>query len=733
MTEEVPIESLPAVDAVVDPPSLKAMVEALPAVDVPASVPAVALIPTKRPVGRPRTSDKVRVYPSPLELEWKKILIRYEKRLRKEGRTRGGFARYVGAANKFVAWACINDVTPTTATEDHKLKYGNHTESLGHAKIVRYMNRAAGHGMIDEAIMAQNGQPDETEVENEADEYVEEEVEEAPPPKSRRAVPVAPQVVYVTAPQAAPKTRAPAYPRAAARTAAQRLLPKNDKLRVFKRGAGGKRLYINDYTVEDIGGGSLHKFIKDYIDVEFGDPNGLTTYEVCEVGADDKEKGPGTPITIESTARQPQDETLSQARDAVALVQELRSMEEERVTKSHELLDEAKKKAVGSNDMNSLMMLMMMQNMQHGPPRNDGDMVLRIVEKLRGNTPHAVSPLGDLVPIPPAPVHLTPSPESTLGPVVNQLLAAQLAPRMERSVVDLAKEMAVIKELFAPPPQRDPEMVAVLKLLAERMAPAAAPAAGIETMVGTFNKMREMVTTLAPQMNAGGLTGALQSIITPELGKALGNVIASGIGKTAAPPPSPSAPAPVPTPPAQPDIVRARVAALREASVEQLQIQRTVDLLQEMYAVPAYTSKLDPALKALLISDVKPAQAVLAELLKEVRPDLVNASFVNKVIVALVVSAGGTPPAELISPTTPVVKVEETPVAKVEEVPHPVTVEAEVKSPAPATTSAEVKAVTEVETTVTETPVFANGREGPNGAIYPPSASAEENVAAAVA
>lgn len=644
---------------------------------------------------------------------WAEVLTRHSKRLRANGRGGQGIGRLEKSDRSFVEWAVAKKLSPSDVNEAHKALWTEHIGPVaGRGSIAKNLDRKSGHDMIDEAGMTLEPQDQEQSGEEyEEDGRDEEVVDEAPPSRRRiKAAPV-PQVVYVQTPPPArgrPPGRADGYPRASPRTATQRLLPRSDKLRIYKRMQGGKRSYVNDYTVDDIGVGSLHKFIKENVDVEVGDPSGVTTYEVYEVDGNDKEKGSATPITIESGLRQPQDESITQARDALGLLQDLREMEEQRTAKSNELLDEAKKKAVNGGDMTSLMMLMMMQQMQGGNNRNnDGDVALKIIERLRGNSSH----IGDLAvalpPLPPMPAYVPPPPaENTLAPVVTQLLAAQLAPKQEKTAVDFMKEMAIIKEMFAPPP-RDSELTTLLKILIERTA-TPPQQQGIEGLVGTFGKIREMVTTLAPQMNAGGLTGALQSIITPELGKALGNVIASGIDK--AKPPVPPAPVQQATaqPHVLPDSVRARVVALHQAHDEQTQVSSTVALLHEMYAVPTYSAKLDPALKALLSSNVKPAQVLLSELLREVRAELNTPVFINKVISALILSAGGTPPPELAAPHVVVTPVDPpTVVAPLEVVPPAVVVPpADIVPPA----LTEVESVSRTGEVVT----FARGRETPH-------------------
>lgn len=457
-------------------------------------------------------------------------------------------------------------------------------------------------------------------------------------------------------------------PRPMASTAVSRLLPKNEKIRIFKRGLGGKKTYVQDYTVDEIGGGSLHKFLKEYVTPAFGDASGVTVYEVYEVGPDDKERGQPSSITIEDEPMDAGNDPISHARSALSFIEEVREMEENRHGTSRDVLDEMKRKAANGGDMNNMMMLMMMERLMGGGSSNPEALALKLVERLQG--------AGGGVPLQPLP--LGPPPTSSLDKMMEVLLASALKPPPPpKTLMEQMTEMKLMREIFAPPPTSavPPELIQLLARMNEKLDK---PRGGIEEALGTFDKLTGVVKQLAPQVNMGGITGALQSILTPELGKAVGGMLAGGIAKaqesvqsaakgapsTTAPrlpanatPVAPVTANPNPEPPPVPEAIQAAAKKLHEEKDETKARIALTDLLQAMYAEPTIKPRLDEVLGAVLTGDYKPAKAALKDIvLSAQRPDLDNEMFIDRTIALLVTNAGGTPPDELLhkAPVVPI-------------------------------------------------------------------------------
>lgn len=487
---------------------------------------------------------------------------------------------------------------------------------------------------------------------------VEEEEEAAP---KRRPAPRA-QQVFVAMPQRRMAPRGAAQPRST-------LLPRMEKVRIHKRGPGGARIYIGDYTTQDIGSMDLNRFIKEFVDPEQGDPSGTTKYEACPVNAQDKEHGTPAQITISNGAPPQQPDSVSQIRDVVDLVNDLRSVATDEQRANQELLLEAKRKAMGNGDMSQLLMLMMMQNMSR--PQNDIEGMVKVAERLHGGKSEHHGPSGGIQFLPPP----LPPQNGHLDKMMELMLAKAMAPAP--TFMEQMQQMQMMNQLLHPPNA----MQAVVDTLKAEMAalraavtaqapqPAAAPGS-IDAALGTFEKLSTVVKTLAPTLNAGGITGMLQSVFTPELMKTVGNVAASALqnagvgvapgqapagakpqlpaGQQAAPAPT-RATAPAPRAPAQPELPQAIVDAgnaLRIAQTREVQLQATTALLQAMYLGP-FRQNLEPVLQELMQGQVERARAVLGGILKEVRPDLNQPTFIEDTMRLLFTQNGVPLPAAL--------------------------------------------------------------------------------------
>lgn len=632
-------------------------------------------------------------------VEWSVVFDRVDEVAKRTRKKKGNF-RKVREAQAFIEWMETKGYTPDARPSEVEL-LNQWREQLG-VKPTGKLNISQGLALSGAKLVLQeednmrNGRPlppkpvepeeDEQEGDEEEDE-VEESEHIAPPEVRERKAPRAaapqPQVIYAQPPMMMPpgygypqppKSKAgrpptnPNHPNFGLRPPAptSRIIPQNlrEKIRVYHRGVGGKREPVMEYTLADLGGASLETFIHDYVDPEFGDPGAPeNVYDIYEVGAGGDDRGAPATITVRNREQQqanPND-PIAQTRNVLELLQDVRQMEDTRRESSQALLDEFKKKAVGGNDMNSMMMLMMMERFMGGGngASNPEALVMKVMEKLQGS---GVQPAAaPLAPPPPPPVG-----SSTLEKVMELMAATALKPPPQpKTLVEQMAELKMLKEVFAPAPTSSipPELVSILAKMSEKLD---RPRGGVEEALSHFDKIRSMVKELAPQVNAGGITGAIQGILTPELARAVGNTFATAIDKAkegagAVKPPAPPLPAnvqPVPpvqaTPSPQPDAVPPEVIKAVEmfkATKDTTKARDTlIELLRAMYEkMPQQAARLDPVLGEVLKSNFEPARKALKEiLLSAQRPELDNPVFIDRTIAALISNFGGTAPKELL-------------------------------------------------------------------------------------
>ena len=665
--------------------------------------------PEPEAVAAPEVTPEVTTSP------WLPVLERCKEVIHRTSKS-GGVFRRIAAATEVIAWFEENGIFPKDVEADAASALARWNEfkkipTQGRLTINQGVWRSAGRLIVEEENNVRNNRPlppktvteaAPAEIEDELDDGMEDDdegddlPEDREPPSQRKqarapAAPapvMAPQMMaappqmyaqpygypppgYPYPPQPQPKNKGgrpptnPAHPNYRGPMMPQpsgvisKLIPQQmrEKVRIFKRIAGGKREFLNDYTVQEING-SLEKFIHEYVDPDFGDPGaGENVYDIYEVGADDKERG--QPATIAVRNRDVQqanpNDPLAQARGALELLHEVRALDDERHEQSQALLDEFKKKAVNGGDMNSMMMLMMMERFMGGnTSSNTESVVLKVLEKLSQNGQAA--PI--LPPIAPPPM---PSGPSTLDKVLEMLLAKTLAPQPQKSAMEQMTEMKMMMELMRPSaPATSPELISVLSKMNEKLDK---PRGGVEEAIGHFDKIRSMVKELAPQVNAGGITGAIQSILTPELARAVGNTLANGIekakGPVAAAPQQAQLPAPQPAPPVQTtttpksdEVPKEVITAVEVFKAEKDETKARASLCNMMAAMyqlmPQQAARLDPILMEVINGNYAPARKALAEIIVSAgRPELNTEVFIDRTIAQLITNNGGTPPEAL--------------------------------------------------------------------------------------
>lgn len=521
---------------------------------------------------------------------------------------------------------------------------------------------------IREARAPQQEEQYEDEVEEGGEEQFEE-YEEEPAPRQRRAAQVPrmqPIVVQVPQQRVAPARRGHSRVSSPNRP----LLARTEKLRVYKRSTDGRRAYLADYATDEIGGMSMKRFLKEFVDPEYGDPSGRTQYEVCEVDPrTDEDRGPTSSVIIESMPQQTNDE-FDRVRNAAALLQELRETTQPEVPEDG-MLTAMKQKAAQEGNFNSMMMLMMMERLMQPRGGNSEEILLKILDRLDkrdgGGSPPRDSfgppttfgpgpgfgAMPPWMPPPPPP----PREHGALDKVVEVAIAKLAEP--PRSIADQLKDFTALQQLTGGGNAID-GLRAEIRQLAQAQA---APKSGLEDAVASFEKMKTIVTTLAPELGAGGGIGnVLKNLVTPELGKALGGVLAEGIQQETAKKKEAQGNAPPPPgtqtvtaqqvaqpaqPPPVPEGVKAAINGLKVAQTREVQVQRTVDVLQAMFLSqdPRYLTMLEPALAALQKEDPNPGRRVISLLLQGTRPELFTAEFVDAVITALIKRADAQVPA----------------------------------------------------------------------------------------
>ena len=459
----------------------------------------------------------------------------------------------------------------------------------------------------------------------------------------RQAVQTPVVMMQMPAPRRGATTRA-APPRS-------KLFNTPEKVRIYKRGMGGKRILINEYTTDDIGDMSLHVFIKEWIDPEFGDASGLTTYEAVGVNPHTgKDTTSASTVTIES---QPQPEManspVGQVRDALGLIQEMQEMQGSKNTKQQELLAAAQAKAAGSGDMSQLMVLMLLDKFQN---KNDQPDLMKVVELIQKRNDVNIPTLNSVPMGPPQPYVMPPMAPPQESPL--EKLMATVLPLLLKPQPDFFEQMMKFQQMQNMMGGGGNANAAALAAIAHKLD-APRPAGGIEESLTMFEKLSTAVKTLAPQLNMGGLTGAIQTILTPELGKALGGVIAQGIEKQTAGPQSgaktlPAAGAPAaPARPAIDPAIMSKVQVLRIAQTPPVQIAATIDLLSTMWS-GQFKAQLEPALGQLLAGNVDPARAALHAILTDARPELAHGGFIDDVLRSMATQNNLPIPAALVQP-----------------------------------------------------------------------------------
>lgn len=519
---------------------------------------------------------------------------------------------------------------------------------------------------------------EENEVEGEVEGAEFDEVEPEPEEEPRRRKRAAPRIV-VQVPQA---RRNPVSRAEARSTAVRNILPRTEKIRLYKRDEVGKRQLIEDYSVDEIGDVKLETFLREYVDPEFHNDTGVTEYIAYELDArTGREKQPPSTLTIRSSIPEGTPDAFGQVRQAMGLINELQQVAQPNPTNQNELLKRAQHSAVEKGDMNSMMMLMMMERFMGGSSggNNTGDLLMKVLDRLekvergerRGSPADFGPPMGgNFGAFPPPPMYMPPPPpppapsrDNSIDKVVELAVAKLVQPTPPLS--EQVKEMMTLRQLTSP--AESPEVAALKAELAALRAQVSSggskASSGIEDSLANFEKFTTIVKSVAPQVTGSSDEGGfLKGLFTSDVGKVLGDVIAKAATAQAqqtvqaqpqqpqqpqqlqaAPQPQPQPSGPPPPPPAVMDAVR----AFGIAQTPEVQAQKFVDVLFAMYTsgLPHYQRILNPALEALnraeeSVKALDVPRRTAMSLINEMRPPLATPDFVDRCIAALAMRAG---------------------------------------------------------------------------------------------
>jgi hypothetical protein len=539
------------------------------------------------------------------------------------------------------------------------------------------------------------------------EEMEEEELEEEPPRKRRRNA--SQQRIVVQLP---PQRRA-SVGRAEPRSSSLRsILPRTEKIRLYKRDELGKRQHIEDYSADEIGNIPLETFLRNYVNPNFHNESGVTEYIAYELDArTGREKMPPAVITIETPVEESTD-AFGQVRKAMGLINDLQQVAApQQASANVDLLRRAQADAAGRGDMNSMMMLLMMERLMTGggaAQNSHADLLLKVLDRLdkmerrsNGGASNGEfgppSGFGGFMPPPPPymPPPLAPPPPTTtsqpppappvglssLERVVELALAQMVKP--PKALTEQVQEMMALKQLTS----SSDEVQQLRQQIAALQAQLAGSrtSSGIEDSLANFEKFTSIVKSVAPQVT-GNDGGFFKGLLTSEMGKILGDIVAKAAQQAGtaqaqqsqqsqqqpqqqsqqsqqqpqqqqqvSASPQPKSETSSNGPPAPPQAVVDAVRAFSVAQTPEAQAQRFVDVVLQMYTsgVPHYRQLLDPALEALNNSDksvnaLNVARKTALALVREIRPQIATPEFIDKCIAALVAKAGAEMPETLL-------------------------------------------------------------------------------------
>lgn len=469
---------------------------------------------------------------------------------------------------------------------------------------------------------------------------------------------------------AAPRVARQAVPKAMRRSG---LLPREDKIRIYVRGEGGKREIVGEYTRSDIGDMNLRSFLFEYVHPEFGYDDGTTDYEIAEIDARGNETGQVHKETlhpVEGAATKAPD-AFGQVRQAMSLMEELKSSVGIKEPTANPLMLEAQRKAASGGDMMQLVAMMMLDKMSKPESSSTEALLMKVLDRIDGKERRGEqvthTPLQDKI------VDVAVTKMSQPPPPPPSFIEQATAFASLQNMMGGNKETEAMKMQLAQLAQQNAQLMQMIQQ--GHTGAVAKPPDGFMESVKQFEQVSTLVKSLAPQVTGSGAAGGgigdvLKNIITPDLGKVLGNVLAAGLSekeKAATKPavapvaaPAPAQAAPPPRDPRQPPNPAPRavieaVNAFNMAQTREVQAPRFVDVLKAMLFAndPFYTAMLQPSINALQVPEqtketLRVPRRALMLLINDIRPEIASPEFVDSVLAALGSMLGINPPAALV-------------------------------------------------------------------------------------
>ena len=533
---------------------------------------------------------------------------------------------------------------------------------------------------LDDELDTELDEVEEDDPDFEGEEDDEEEQPEPPPKQRRTAGRGGQQPIIVQLPPGMRGGRGGRQARAAEPrgSKAGRLLQQDDMIRVYKRDDRGKVVVVDDYSLKDVGNSKLDTFIEEVVHPRFGNEAPFTDYIVFEVdkrSGDDK--GHGVKVRIddeqEGSGGNAADPFATVTR-AMDLVKQLKG--EPEPVKRDPAMAMLKERAATSGDMNGVIMMMLLDKVMGAKPQQDTELVMRLVERL--DRLEGKGPQQQLPPqLPPWMMHPPAPPQSSgLDKVVDLAVSNLVKP--PPSMFEQAKEMATLRELFAPKDTEAQALRAELAQLRQQLAGGGKENKdGFGAAMENFERVTTMVKSFAPQVvgeqASGGFGGFVKGLMTPEVGKAIAQAI-TGAQQQAQQPQKPQQPqqpvqvGPVhpqaqqpavrdpnkpPNPPPQSVVDAAK--AFQSAMTAPMRAEKFADFMFAMFTSgdPYYQKMLEPVVQQLsgdtiTAESLKPARRLGMLLVAEQKSEWATPEFIDACIAALAAKAGIETPAALV-------------------------------------------------------------------------------------
>ncbi len=497
--------------------------------------------------------------------------------------------------------------------------------------------------------------------------------EEAPAPKTRtaRVAGIQQPVVMVNA----SAFRKPAAPRQAQPRIAGFQRPVT--VLIEKVDEGGHTVRIDTFTADEMKGMTIQEFIENRIARRYMNEDGSDTeFIATQLGANGKPVGQPLSLEVEGEGSQQQqhNDPFRAVNGALNMVEQLKNKFGQPEQRPDATLEAMKQKALGSNDMSMMLMLMMMERNQR-PVDNTHDLtrlVTTILEK------QGVIPSGAPAQMPPMMMPPMPS-ESPAGSKLLDLALSKMAqppPTAAEQMMEMLKMRQMMSELNGGGSNELTALKQELAALRAQLGAASAPRpTGLQDSVKEFETVTNLVKSLAPQITGekpSGFGGFLTSMLTPQVGEAIRGAVMGAVGgaqgapaNVPSPPQAPISPAarqmqqpasaPAPSkPPAEPPVPQAVLDAEKGIALAQIPpaiAERFAALIMAMYQSgdERYLPHLNAAMGPLMgqsvgVEELKPARRLVFSMVSQLRPEHATPEFADKVLASLASTIGAEMP-----------------------------------------------------------------------------------------